>query len=590
MGGGKTETYKDLQAMQIFSSKDNLFAKEMVRLFAIYKAVLPLQYTMAMIESSRKYYSPEIFEAMGVAVKNDAAITIITTGGVDDYINDKFNPSNHAIYYYSAADKDSHSINIDAYKTKDYLDGEYTVSTSFTRTFNYQYDMAIQNHASYGPDCTTYGSAVYQTIHGTQGPDTVNIAVVTNAYEVNPGEWYSLKDDTITDGKVTMVLLDASWVETGTEIEVEVPDDYRTMYIYRYGYTPDTPGVCTNWVDGDVGIFFKADIIGEIHTYRFLIFPIKDNGDFVEIEQYQRVLLADLGLGNGILNDSLSSPDVSKAMLSYSTDYKSPTFQPYIEEIYGEPGNYNNVVFNTPHYHIEYSSIGSTDPLDPTVPTDSPLTINFDGNAFSVEGRGVMILPVDIFQDMTMPDRYLHMNEIFRLWGNTVVEVDLKWYETGLFKLVAFIVVVIIAMWTGQYYMIGVAIGFKVGYQLLSEILPPEVLIILAVVYAVVTFDYSTTLSTFASIANVANNMSQYYFVKQTEDLQNELESYGDEQQQAQDAINEMTNDALYIPFDSYSRYYDGMYSITYESYGTAYDAPYNFDTMLQPKLGVRNG
>ena len=586
MGGGKSETYVDLQAQQIFASKDNLYAKELVRLFAMYKQVLPKEFTVNMIESSRKYFSPEVFEAMDVAVRNDAAITKVTIGGIDHAINLKHNYSNHVTYYFSTTDVNGDIITLTAQKTEEHLASNYNVDTNFQRDFVSTFDMEVQNHASFGSDCHTDAFSVYGALHsGSSGPDHAEVTTSTYGYEIfGDGVFYSMKDDLVVDSFITMIELDANWVETGTEIQVEVPEDLRTIYLTRCAYTP---GDCFSWTEAVAEPMYKADIIGEVHTYRFLIFPIKDNGEFVEHKSYQQVLLTDLGLGNGALHDTLASPDIVKSIISYSVPFDNKTFEPYIEEVYGASGNYNQVVFNTPNYHIEYYSTSSTDENGNSI---SSSQINFDGESFSIDDRAVAILPIDIFVDMIMIDRYSSLNEIFRIWANTEVTVELKWYQTGLFKLVTFIIAAVMAIWSGGTSFMWF-VGLQAGFAILSSFVSPEVMAIIAVVVAVVAMDFSklgANLNSFAQISNIANNMSKFYFVGQTEKLNDQMSSYQEEQKAASDAIDEMRNDGLYIPMDSYTSYYSGMYAMGMDSYTSVYESYYDYDKMLKPKLGVQ--
>ena len=387
MGGGKTETYSELAAEPMFALDDNLYAKELVRLFAIYKKVIPTVFTAAMIDGSRQYFNPAVFEAMGVAVKNDAAVTSITIGGVDSYISTTYGTSVHAVYYYSSTDTNGDPINIPAHKTKDHLDKTYTSSTDYLSSYIESATMNIQSQPIYNRPvgcAETTGDQVYQLVHGDAGPDSVNIETSIPSYEINSGEWYYVTDPVPdVDGNIKMEGLDTTvtpWIPNGILLDLAVPEDLRTVYISRYAYNTDP---CSSWTDAPAFSLFKDDIVGEVSTYRFFIFPVKNHGDFIDNTDYQNVLLNDLGLGNGVLNDSLSDPRIEKSILSYSTDYNSATFHDIITTVYGEFGNSNEVVFNTPNYNITYASTSSATSM-----------INFDGNSFIIGDKGLYILPV----------------------------------------------------------------------------------------------------------------------------------------------------------------------------------------------------
>ncbi len=586
MGGGKTETYSDLNAQAMFASGDNLYAKELVRLFAVYKKIIPTVFTAAMIDGSRQYFNPAVFEAMGVAVKNSAHVISITIDGVDYYIHNTYSTVTHVTYYYSSVDSANIVIDIPAYKAKDYLDTNFAVSNSYTTSFIDSFDMTVQSHDIYNiQSCMTpaTGREIYHDQHGSYGPDSVDISTTIPAYEIVSGEWYYVVDPVPNiDGKISMEGLDTTvspWVPNGVVLLQPIPEDLRTVYISKFASNDST---CTGWNDSEAFPVFKTDIAGEVATYNFFIFPVKNHGKFIDNTDYQNVLLNDLGLGNGILSASLSDSRIEKSILSYSAKNTSATFGDIIATVYGAIGNTNQVVFNTPDYSIEYSSN-----------SEDSSTINFDGNSFGIGDKELYILPVDIFSDMIMIDRYKHLNEIFRIWANVEEETDLEWYQTGLFKLVAFVVAVILG-----YVSFGLLGAFVVfGVQILSMVaasyLSPEVMAIVSIILAIVavaTMDIGFTINTFAAVANVANSISQYYFVKENMRIQDKLTDISDEQKVTQDAIDEMSNDFLYIPFDSYTNYYDTQYSMLYNAYDSVYTEMYNFDAKLKPRMGVRNG
>jgi hypothetical protein len=55
-----------------------------------------------------------------------------------------------------------------------------------------------------------------------------------------------------------------------------------------------------------------------------------------------------------------------------------------------------------------------------------------------------------------------------------------------------------------------------------------------------------------------------------TEKLQTQIEHYKTESEKAQEAIEEMAGDYLYIPFDSYNAYYDNLYEVQYSLYDSS--------------------
>jgi hypothetical protein len=187
-----------------------------------------------------------------------------------------------------------------------------------------------------------------------------------------------------------------------------------------------------------------------------------------------------------------------------------------------------------------------------------------------------------------MPERYAFMRDMFRIWANQVETIKLKWYQTGLFKLLTFIVTVVLAIVTGQFYLIGIAIGLNIAMKVLGEFLPPEVMAVLAVVAAVTFGDFSGLANSFATVANITNSISQVYFIKEQGKMLEQLETYKDMIEAEQEALEEMQKETLYIPFDSYTSYFNTVYDTLYNAYDGMYDSVYNFDRMLKPNAGVK--
>jgi len=582
MGAGKEETYIDLQASAIFDSGDNLYSKELVRLYGIYKKIDPVTFTKDMINASRKYFSPELFEALGVGVKNKAAVTVVSDAAMYAHINSKYGYDNTVLFYYSSAQADGTPIKSDPFKIEKYLSENYTVDQSFSRTFIDTISMRVK--AISANQCPTDGLKVWQDYFGYSSPDTIDIATDTYAYEINPGEWYSVKDGIIgteeLTGKwvITMVLLDDNWQETTTEIIVNIPEDFRTLNISRYAYTSD----CSGWQLKDPFLYYKADIIGEAYTYRFFIFPIKDDGQFVETPAYQDVLLNDFGLGNGALEESLADSRIEKALITYSVEFDYSPFLPYFKNVYGTNGNRNEVVFYTPHYNIRYYDQYNADNSSGTY------MINMDGHTFTAQGRNVAMVPVDIMNDFTMPEMYTFLRDMLRIWGNTSETVKFKWYQTGFFKFLMLVVTVAIAAFTGQWELVGLAVGLQIGMKVFGEVLPPELMAIVAIAAAIYTLDFSSIGNGFATLANLTNNVSQVYFIQNQQDMLKQIETTKEMAKAEAEVLKEMQNEILYIPIDSYSSYFTTMYDTLYNSYDGMYDSMFNFDRMLKPTMRIK--
>jgi hypothetical protein len=588
-GGGKEETYSDLNAEAIFNTNDNLYTKEMVRLFATYKRIDPVNFTKDMITSSRKYFSPQVFEALGVGVKNTAAVTVVTTNGVYNYVEEKTAQDNLVLYYYGSNDKEDKAIKLDAYKIRDFLVNNYEVDESFSRTFIDSIDMKLQDIN--GNVCSNItGRNVYCDLHpGCGDYDTVDITTETFAYRLTSDKWYSVKDgiisiDSLTDQWTTiMVELDENWVETTNEVELTISEDFRPLNICRAAYT--TANDCTSWIELDPFVYYKEDIISEYADAVFFVFPMKHDFEFVENPDYQDVLLADMGLNNGDLEDALSDNRIKESFISYSVNPSYAAFRDQLADIYGTAGTgYNTVQLNTTYYDISY--YGSYDPNGEY----TSMNVSINGGKFHVENKDLIMVPVDVIQEFTMPEMYEFIKDIFRIWANVEETVKLKWYQTGFFKMVVFAATIIFALATGQYYLIGLAIGFKIGMELLSEVLTPEVMLVIGVIVAFTTGDMSSVTNGIALIGNVVNQAGGYFIKHEAIAIKGKITDVNKETAELNNAFAEMQKDPIYITsgenIDSYYRLSYG--EVMYGAYDSIYDAMYNFDNMLNPNAGVR--
>jgi len=565
--GGKTQTYTGLQAQAIFAEVDNLYSKELLRIFALTKTINIPNFTRSMLLASQKYYSAEKFKALGVSSEITSIARSITKDGVTTFLRETTGDSRVYLLYFSTEDINGIPLVLNAFSIKDHLEETYNVDASRMDLYEYTYTFNI-----------SYNHTQYTWATGLTGPDTATVNCYTHAYELFPGSWYYLVNDNISSlNKVTMGELDGSLNPTGFEIELEIPEDNRSFYVCRHLNKP--AGV---YELADPTHFFKDDIISEATNWTFLMLPIKDEGEMVENPGYVKALLNDLGLGNGALEESLDNSDIKRALISHSTDFTDEDFQDEINEIYGPSGNRNEVTLFTENYDIKYFN-------QPPMSNPPGYCISIDSFRFSVDGKNIAMLPLEVLRMETIDVKYQHIRKTLRIWANTVVTVEMAWYQSGFFKILFLIIAIYLTATTGEAIYLMMAVGAPAGITLITDLFGEEVanIVILAITIYRMDIEFGVNLETFATMAGVANQISQVFFIYEQKGIQKDITYTQKQEETAREAIAEIKKETLYIPMDSYSMYYDSMYSIAEEAYTTVYSTAYNFDIMLKPKLGV---
>ena len=125
----------------------------------------------------------------------------------------------------------------------------------------------------------------------------------------------------------------------------------------------------------------------------------------------------------------------------------------------------------------------------------------------------VLIIPVDrtIAKEMELLKRERVYARSLHVVFNSMVIQKLKWYQTGIFQVIMYIVAIVIALWDGgltltsvaamsaatlitiivQQIILTVVVGYVVqlGLELLAKALGAEFALILAIIAAVIAFD-----------------------------------------------------------------------------------------------------
>lgn len=125
----------------------------------------------------------------------------------------------------------------------------------------------------------------------------------------------------------------------------------------------------------------------------------------------------------------------------------------------------------------------------------------------------VLIIPVDrtIAKDMELLKRERVYARSLHVVFNSMVIQKLKWYQTGIFKAIMYIIAIVIALWDGgltltsvvamsaatfitivvQQILITMVVGYfvQLGLEVLAKALGAEFALILAIIAAFIAFD-----------------------------------------------------------------------------------------------------
>ena len=196
-----------------------------------------------------------------------------------------------------------------------------------------------------------------------------------------------------------------------------------------------------------------------------------------------------------------------------------------------------------------------------------------DKNAGAIETKARYIIPTEYaMKHLTMKEKYnLVENGLCWMIHNKVVTKK-KWYQTGLFMILTFVFAIVLTVYGQPMMLIGL-----VGSTIVSGVFGDKAGIVLGILMAAWTLGtslistaYTITMNTLSLIARLANQIARLFFSYKMDDITDEAKSIADEQRATEDAINDIKQEALYIPFgDQLESMYITMYEMLYNQ---AYD------------------
>jgi hypothetical protein len=204
------------------------------------------------------------------------------------------------------------------------------------------------------------------------------------------------------------------------------------------------------------------------------------------------------------------------------------------------------------------------------------------------ETANMYIVPLPDFTKMTIIERYEFIRDAFSLFGNMEQTINLKWYQTGFFRLVTIMTSIIAAMFSGGSalaLLAGSTAMSKIAYGLFGEkgaFAVSIAFILISGGMAIGSGSLSGQKLLLASLDFGSKFMSAYTTLA-TQQIRADIADIETETEDMEDELHDMQSDALYMPLKQYSMYYDNLYSIPYSIYDDA-----NYDMLGQLNKGVR--
>lgn len=181
------------------------------------------------------------------------------------------------------------------------------------------------------------------------------------------------------------------------------------------------------------------------------------------------------------------------------------------------------------------------------------------------DGDYIIVLPMEFFRQQTIVNKYISVKKYLGLISFSTDTVELKWYQTKLFKFIIGIVLFVWGMFTGDFgtfisYVFSTAIGIIFADNYVVQIL-----------LAVVTVGYSAVMVGFTLMTamQIASLLLSTYAKLQLESVVMEAENVAQETKELQLAADKYKRQFLYTPLSEIPSLYDLSYNAISASYNS---------------------
>ncbi len=536
--GSKTKTYRNFSASRMFEDKDNLYMKEIVRIYAQTGSIAPQDIMPVVLEDANKFFREDIFEKMGSTTEINFTSGVISDEGVLNVVKQYDNTATEVNQYFIKDGNDT-AVDSSILKAKTYLDDRYSSSNECS-TIGYQtFDC-----------CTIEVEYPVYDVGGTKCVLNVVDGIPTRSHD----------DDTGDDGYL-MDVVDISDCSTDGTLIAPIPMDYeneRSVVAVQYDTTKSM-------------FIYEDQIVRTTEVYTGFMLVMRKNEQNVDPKgsKEARFMYARFGLnaedkdGNA-LEDQLNQADLKDAFLTYATYREDDMFGRYIDQLYGgdlsKPGN---LVKITGDINFQYEEINIADYGEEPV---TQYVIKYSGGSFPADHQdedtgewdNMYIIPFNIIDTAVLRDKFEIYNKMFTMMVYTEKTVKVKWYQTVFFR---FIMMVIALLFVGPISIVMTIVG-----EMLA-ILDPRIGAILGLAFSIVTGNINATLSGILNLTNnildIVSTFNTIAFQDSIEGIQNEIKKLTTETEEDKEALLETYSDMIYIPFgEKYDHLYGNNYNL----------------------------
>ena len=539
--GSKSTTYSEITITNMFDEDDNLFTKDILRIFALTKRIDPIVFTKQMIQNINVFFNNKMLERFGVIIDGNLKSEEMDHEDFKRVVAEKTGINLNYLGLGVITTKDCYGVVIsgETVTISEYLNYAYPYDTSHEDiiTESYYYD------ASGGSDCrvVTVENKIYK-------------------YDIhNNGNYYKVINYGMNnDGSYTITLYNENDEED--IIDIVTPIDNRIFYLTAYGEFVLNYPVTQDDYDGYI-IIPSSDVSRITINRKALLYVVKKDGQFVATgTRYKNALYHKFSLGSDFEENIMSDDKVKDVAIITSTRYNNPKFKDAIEEVYGTEYNPIDVTYQG-EITIRYIWINEGDSLK--------LKVTYKGTKTGVESSDLeaVIIPFDYIKRKPLREKYDIIRDLYNVLLYAEVTVKKKWYQSGFFSFVF----MVFTLGFG-FYINPVLTAISFAATTAVSALTDNKYIKLAVQIGLVLYGgfkayQAGKLKAFDTAFMSIKMTSDLFLVEldlKVTKTYREIEKYRRESEEYTEEIREMRKNALYSPLDLVDSYYDTIYSFQY--------------------------
>ncbi len=611
MGGGKTKTYRDFDTGEVFEPSSNLMSKDILKYAGIGK-LKGVDLGSCLIKSISSFTNTAYFNKMSVG-----GISTGFTHTLDDIAILNHFGSSGTLGFASMTQPDGNINPGPLLKIIDYLNAQATSNVQTSISLNLSYSPTSQYNLPFGTKIGSSGSISFpKTIYkhevytptlsvdnkgnvtSTYGYREAN--VIMSSVEGNPCPAHivnssgsltcyveclvdSVESTTVTAGVPPVATTTYSIKQTPTLIEVVIAKP--EVQIVLACYYDDS--------DEYIAYVWEHEIVNTETSQNFLVMTFKKDGAFIEDKKLSSVFNK-FGIKKDDVYEAegLADTRLKHAMFCYAGKADIDTKFAEVREdflfAYRFKNSIGKLIINTDSLSIVYdyskkyrfSFSGMT----------NNFSLSFNGINFNPADDGyVYLIPIDNLDKLPLNVRYDFIVEHFRLGFLSDVIVKLKWYQTGIFGFITFVIGAVVSFLVGGPAGLAKFVAFYIAMKIVASLGIAELTLavsIIGIAYGVYDSGGWETLDLMkqtATVVGVAGSFAQYYFTIETDKITKQIQGIEEETDANRDKINEMTKEGLYQPMENTQNFYDTCFDFhnIYLENAFNYDFMYNFDSVV---------